>query len=283
VLSLQESWSSDRGLLSVLDSHTSLGTILIWLSRSLEAVSESVDDLTFAMDSVYVDAAQRQVVELRFASLPPFTVPGLPLRKQTTEPITFGQHEPPILLSDLLDWVIRASRDEGPRIVQDAGKDGVLAFFPVLNRLRILIHATREAIHNQHTLPHGLRTPRVRRALHVLAGQLDEAADLARLVRRDVAPQVSTVVSAGVNSDTKRFEVQVTGTNFRQSASAVLFAQNRDDIPELFAPHIQVQQPHSATASFRNPHGMPGGGSLTWLLVITNPDGAQSDPVVIQI
>ena len=65
VLSLQASWSTDRGLLAPLDPRASFGTILIWLSRSLEAVCESVGDLTFALDSVFVDAAQRQVIELK--------------------------------------------------------------------------------------------------------------------------------------------------------------------------------------------------------------------------
>src|SRR5215469_6458798 len=84
VLALQLSWNSDRDLLAVVDSRTSLGTILIWLSRGLEAVCESVNDLSFALDSVYVDAAQRQVIELQL-----------------------GSGEPPLLLSDLLDWVMR--------------------------------------------------------------------------------------------------------------------------------------------------------------------------------
>jgi len=98
VVALQKSWFYDRDLLKTVGSRSSLGTILIWLSRGLEAVCESVDDLTFALDSVYVDAAQRQVIEIKF-----------------------GDGRPPLLLSDLLDWVTRACRDEGPRMIQDSG------------------------------------------------------------------------------------------------------------------------------------------------------------------
>ncbi len=139
VLSLKESWDSDQKLLSVLNSRTSLGTILIWLSRGLEAVCESVDDLTFALDSVFVDAAQRQVIQLDFTGLS-VELPELPLSKGKTftETKRFEHQQAPLLLSDLLDWVVRACRDEGPRIVQDAGKDGVLAFAPVLGEARIL-------------------------------------------------------------------------------------------------------------------------------------------------
>ena len=106
-----------------------------------------------------MDAAQRQVIELKF--------PG----------------EPALLLSDLLDWVVRASRDEGPRIIQDAGKDGVFSFAPVVRRLRDLVRSTRQAARHEAGLPDGMRTPRVDRALQVLVAQLDEATDLSSLVR----------------------------------------------------------------------------------------------------
>lgn len=217
VLALQASWFKDRELLSGVNARTSLGTILIWLSRGLEAVCESVGDLTFALDSVYVDAAQRQVIELRFAGLT-VEVPELPLRKATTKTMayTFGPHEPPILLSDLLDWVTRASRDEGPRIVQDAGKDGVQAFEPVLDKLRILIHATRKAVHGGSTLPAGMRTPRVSRALQVLAAQLDEAANFARLVRREPIPQIATAFGFAVGCRPWRCQVNHDHADRRQ-------------------------------------------------------------------
>jgi hypothetical protein len=260
VLALQASWSTDRGLLSPTDPRAAFGTILIWLSRSLEAVCESVDDLMFALDSVYVDAAQRQVIELRF-----------------------GVNEPVLLLSDLLDWVARASRDEGPRIIQDAGKDGVFAFAPVLARLQSLIQATRRQAHAGGVLPDGMRTPRVDRALSVLSGRLDDAAGLAGLVRRNVAPRIEQVTPATLNPDTGTIAVTITGNNFRRGASAVLFAENREDLPELAARNIQVTPPGSVIACFRDPCRVPGRARVTWLLVITNEDGAQSNPVAIQM
>ena len=61
--------ASTASLLSAMSPRASFGTVLIWLSRGLEAVCESVGDLMFALDSVFVDAAQRQVIELRFAAL----------------------------------------------------------------------------------------------------------------------------------------------------------------------------------------------------------------------
>ena len=281
VLSLQASWSSDRELLSGINSRTALGTILIRLSRGLEAVSESVDDLNFALDSVYVDAAQRQVIELDFARKT-VTVPAIPLRSNKTTSESFGKDEPPLLLSDLLDWVTRASREEGPRIIQDAGKDGVLAFAPVLDKLRKLIYATRDISRSSKALPPGMRTPRVRRATEVLADQLDEATDLARLVKRDAAPELFSAVVTGSDPDSERITVTLTGTNFRRNASVVLIPENRQDLAELTSRHATITPPGSATAYFRDPRRAADGDRVRWLAVLTNDDGAETSPVVIQ-
>jgi hypothetical protein len=284
VLSLQESWVSDRALLSVLDSNTSFGTILIWLSRGLEAVCESVDDLTFALDSVFVDAAQRQVIQLDFTG-EVVELPELPLYKGRKERYPFNGKQAPIVLSDMLDWVVRASRDEGPRIVQDAGKDGVLAFAPILNQLRILIHATRKFIRSPKgaTLPDGMRTPRVRRALEVLAGQLDEAADLAGLVRRDGLPEI-TEVSPPVKTSIrghKAFTLTLTGNNFRRLCSAFLYAANREDIADIPARHVKFDGPTQVHATFGIPRPEDAGGRLDWQVVLTNEDGTTSEPFMI--
>jgi hypothetical protein len=286
VLTLQESWESDRKLLSVLDSNTSLGTILIWLSRGLEAACESVDDLTFALDSVFVDAAQRQVIQLNFSGLTVEHLPELPLWKGKTVPYSFPGKQAPILLSDLLDWVVRASRDEGPKIVQDAGKDGVLAFAPILNELRILIHATRQLTHSAQgaTLPDGMRTPRVRRAVEVLAAQLDEAANLAALVKRDGPPEITGVSPDPIpwNSKAQATTITLTGTNFRRHCSVFLFAANREDvadIPSRGAPSVTGQS--SAKATFKIPFLRDAAGRLDWQVVLTNEDGSSTEPVAL--
>jgi len=258
ILALQASWSSDRELLAGIDSRTSLGTILIWLSRGLEAVCESVSDLTFALDSVYIDAAQRQVIELRF-----------------------GQGQPPLLLSDLLDWIVRASQDEGPRLIQDAGKDGVRAFAPVLRRLRGLIRQTVQAVADP-ALPAGLRTPRVARAFAVLHDQLREATRLAGLVQLDQAPVITTCTVA-TDDDTRRTTLTLTGANFRNPASAVLLVANREDVPDVPARHANATSPTAATALFRIPRHGPDAGRANWLLVFINGDGTQSAPFPVHI
>lgn len=282
VLTLQVSWKTDRHLLSGVNSRTALGTILIWLSRGLEAVSESVDDLNFALDSVYVDAAQRQVIELDFA-LTTVTFPAIPLR-ENKPPVfeQFKKEEAPLLLSDLLEWVTRASREEGPRIIQDAGKDGVQAFAPVLDKLRKLIYATRDISRTNRVLPPGMRTPRVRRALEVLAGQLDEATNLARLVKRYAEPALEDALVTASDPATGRITLTLTGANFRRTASVVLIPENRQDLPELTARHASITPPGSAVAHFRDPRKVPNSAGVKWLAVLTNDDGAETEPYEIQ-
>jgi carboxypeptidase family protein len=272
VLSLQATWGNDRGLLAPLDPRASFGTILIWLSRSLEAVCESVGDLNFALDSVFVDAAQRQVLELKFHG------------------------EEALLLSDLLDWVDRASRDEGPRIIQDAGKDGVFAFAPVLRRLRDLIQKTQKAAKHDSRLPQGLRTPRVERALQVLVAQLDEATELASAVRRDAPPVIEAALVSAAKPTTHlgsssgqlptlenlqwkpaSIKIDILGANFRTGASAVLIAQDREDLPELHTWQIKVSPPNSILATFRNPRTVPDSSGVTWLVTVINEDGTHSN------
>jgi hypothetical protein len=260
VMSLQESWFYDRKLLAVVDTQSSLGTILIWLSRGLEAVCESVDDLTFSLDSVYVDAAQRQVIELKFPM------------------------QDPILLSDLLDWVVRAARDEGPRLIQDAGRDGVDAFAPVLEQLRTLIQEARKLIRTAGgtTLPDGMRTPRVQRAFQVLEAQIIEATRLAGLVQRQPYAQAPQITSAMATPPLDgQITVTMTGTNFRRHASAVLIPANREDLPELPGRQTTVQNPSSASASFRNPSRVPNSAGVTWQVMLTNEDGTQSNTAAI--
>jgi hypothetical protein len=242
-----------------------------------------VDDLTFALDSVFVDAAQRQVIQLNFSHVT-VDLPQLPLWKGTKFTYSFGSKQPPILLSDLLDWVVRASRDEGPRIVQDAGKDGVLAFAPILNELRRLIHATRKVTHSSQgaTLPDGMRTPRVRRALEVLAAQLDEAANLATLVKREQIPVIADAQVVGTPPTGSPMTVMLTGTNFRRNCSAFLYAANREDIADRPAQPGGFQNAGQVSANFlKTPPRHDADGRLDWQVVLTNEDGTTSEPVAI--
>jgi hypothetical protein len=267
LLALQASWNAiDRNLLSTVNENSSLGTVLIWLSRGLEAVCESVNDLTFAMDSVFVDAAQRQVIELRFGG------------------------QPILLLSDLLDWVTRACQDEGPRMIQDSGRDGVAAFAPVLRRLLDLVRRTRDVTRpgvplpaGMRPVPDGLRTPRVGRAFQVLASQLAEAKRLAELVQRDGVPQITDTKQVVPGDTAGQITATLKGVNFRGPASMILFLPDREEIPDVVARRVTVSATSRAVASFRIPRREFNDRSLRWQVVLTNADGTTSAPADIDV
>jgi hypothetical protein len=73
-------------------------------------------------------------------------------------------------------------------MLDDSGKDGLIAVYTNVDRLRKLIHAAKMKSHNgaqlpSQPLPAGYRTPRVQRSLGELADALDEAAKLAGQIK----------------------------------------------------------------------------------------------------
>jgi hypothetical protein len=265
VQSLAAGWNSDRTLFLGTTGQTSLGTVLIQLSRSLDVVAQSVEETASALDSVFVDAAQRQTIQLRFG--------GLASQQSALSP-----QKPallPILLSDLLDWIVRVSTAEGPRLVQDAGKDGVIALTPVLGQLADLVLATEQLAVSDPTLPDGVRTPRVLRALRELRTQLADAVRLARAVQRTEAPVivfVDNVIDRQPGLDATLF-----GRGFLTGAKAVMSAIERPELGEFQATLVILLGIGRADTTFPTlPTTLAG---LTWQVTLINPDGTRSNAV----
>ena len=152
--SLNASWLNFRpAFLGGADNY--LGTQLILLQRNLSVIVESVSEVAFAMDSVFLGPAERQTVR-----------------------IDFPAPEPPMYVADLLTWIESFAGGEGTQIVQEGGKIGVRTIVQPLNRLRDLVR------HSDGRIRHpGARHPRVRRTLQELGTQLAEAARLAATVQ----------------------------------------------------------------------------------------------------
>ncbi|MFL6193976.1 MAG: collagen binding domain-containing protein, partial [Thermoanaerobaculia bacterium] len=164
VTGLYQSWLNQRPFFTRTSAEPFLGTQLVHVSRSLAVVAEGVQEVYMAMDSVFVGHAERQVVEL--------TYPG----------------EPSLFVAELLSWVESAASEEGPELIQNGGKAGVVAFQPTLDRLALLVNGALVPPQNPAALPAGYRTARVQRALQELAEHLDETARLAGQIRlQDVA------------------------------------------------------------------------------------------------
>jgi 5-hydroxyisourate hydrolase-like protein (transthyretin family) len=186
VREIDTSWRDRRGFFDPTTGTPFLGTQLVLLSRSLAVTAESVTEVGFTLDSVFLGAAERLAIRLTFPAT------DTDLEDSRNQTITVPGGTPSILLGELLSWVERVASEEGPRLLQDGGKDGATALTPVLNRLRILVRAslvttgsgTNQGLQSPDSLPAGYVTARVQRALVELAKYLDDTFDLASRIQR---------------------------------------------------------------------------------------------------
>jgi hypothetical protein len=155
------------------DEQPFLGTQLVLLSRQLEVVAETVGETYFVMDSVFLGAAERQTLELRF-----------PLGASQ---VGVGTR---ITVAELLDWVESFATEEGPRLIREGGISGVRSFAPTVETLAGLVDGSLVCPQDIEgtPLPASYRTARVQQALTQLAQQLDAAAALAGAFQVAAAP-----------------------------------------------------------------------------------------------
>ena len=176
VAGLAESWDAQRGFFVRGGTvEPFLGTQLVLLARDLEVITESVREVEFAMDSVFLGPAERQTLELQFPV-------------DLTRPLVSGS--PPLFVSELLGWVERFAGEEGRQLIDEGGRQGVVvAFRPTLDLLQALVEAAQVSpagMQDPFRLPAAYRRQRVQRALAELAQQLDAAADRVQLIRPPV-------------------------------------------------------------------------------------------------
>lgn len=103
ITDLQRSWDLRRLDFTLGAGNGFLGTDLVQISRLLAAASEQVDELEAVLDSVLVSGAERQTVVLDRAT-------GL-------------------TLDDLTQWLRVFVTQDGPNIIRDAGRDGLVSSF----------------------------------------------------------------------------------------------------------------------------------------------------------
>jgi hypothetical protein len=172
--SLLLSWDGQRHFFDREGADVFFGTQMVLLSRALAVVAESVQELYFALDSVFLGPAERQILML--------------------------DSDPPLSIAELLSWIEDVTK-EGIALMQRGGKDGVvLAFAPLISRIYKLVQTsmvvTRE---NWSMFPDGYRTPRVRVAISELASQLKIVRALALQIRHrpvsftEVFPKKATI------------------------------------------------------------------------------------------
>jgi hypothetical protein len=163
---LRASWSNNSKFFERPTAQPFFGTQLVQLSRQLSVIAESVDEIRYVMDSVYIGPDERQVLELELG------LGGISPEKMFVE--------------ELLSWVQHFATLEGPNLIQAGGKFAVQeAFKPIVDNLQNLVDAAVEP-DNLDELPQGYKTTRVKRAWEALASQLDQLSDLASPIKHTI-------------------------------------------------------------------------------------------------
>jgi hypothetical protein len=156
-----------------------LGTQLVVISRQLGVISETVDEVRFVFDSVFVGPAQRQTVQLVFSSLGSLSSQG---KSPLTAPQSRVLNLPPIYLEDLLLWMQNFVGAEAQDVIQNGGKLGLGEDFIVMCS-QIYTQAAGLYLLSLHNPPiAAMGTNRVQQSLYKLATQLGDFCTMAASV-----------------------------------------------------------------------------------------------------
>jgi hypothetical protein len=269
VTSLAQSWLNNVSFVVLGTTTPFFGTQLILMSRQLSVVAESVDEVRFTLDSVFVGPAERQTTQLNFPS-----------------------GAPPMFLEDLLSWIHDFATEEGPRLIQDGGKFGVQdTFVPVSEQLLSLVTQMLDPSFAplNTLLPPGFYTQRVQLSLQDLRTEVNDLADLAKPLVHQITPEPAfglafevaglspnSVVLAGLTPAQKSsFQIQVRGSGFQATPLGLTFglAFNAAGTPTRGTANI------SSTVYFRSDAflianlNLMGATPGTWDIQVQNADG----------
>ena len=175
--SLSQSWIANRKFFEVESKQPAFfGTQLVLISRQFNVISETVNEVRFALDSVFIGPNERQTLLLRFPHRSKF---------------------PAMYLEDVLDEVDSFVSNEGPRLLRDGGKISVTNnILPVVRDLKDMIKLTRDQ--RDQDVPKGFKTARVRRAMDDLFGQLDQLRKLTEQVEQKLPTPLTDLVISSI-------------------------------------------------------------------------------------
>lgn len=155
------SWTNSIQFFMTMESPF-LGTQLVWISRQLGVVNESVEEVRFVMDSVFVGPAERETLWL------------------TNLADNHARRLPDITLEALLSWIQSFVTGEGPDIIQTGGKFAIGEDFQhMVRQLHRYAHALVHFAEHSHT---AFGTERVIVAVQKLSRQLRELHRMAHSV-----------------------------------------------------------------------------------------------------
>jgi hypothetical protein len=268
--SLLQSWISNGQFFQLGSTQPNFfGTQLVLLSRQFSVVVETVNELRFTLDSVFIGPSERQTLLLQFA------------------------HFPAMFLEDVLREVEDFATNEGPRLLQDGGRISVTNnVVPVLQSLSGIVREARRPL-NIKSLPDGYRTVRVQRALDDLSDQLSELINLALPVGQEVPlpvqePQEGFAVlnvspgSTDVTpNQTVTIPVTIFGAGFKPDAT-VIFKPALPGAPTVtssattfLSQNLLVAQVTVAAAQSTQTRTQ----AFPYSVAVRNPDGIYSAPL----
>jgi hypothetical protein len=135
-----------------------LGTQLVVISRQLGVITETVNEVRFVLDSVFIGPAQRETTQIIFQGLP---VPA-------SSPVN---GLPPIYLEDLLSWTENFVAGEAQDMITNGGKFGIGEdFVQMIDQL--CTQAYGLYIYAQTQTGAAINTGRVQQSLYKLTAQL---------------------------------------------------------------------------------------------------------------
>ena len=152
---LLQSWLANGKyfLLSTSRLPAFLGTQLVLISRQLGVIAETVNELRFALDSVFIGPNERQTLLLEFDD---------------------HWELPAMYLEDVLTEIESSVTDELPRLIKDGGRIAITNnLLPVVQTLMNMVQGAKDP-HNIDALPDGFSTARVKHALDDLSDQLTQ-------------------------------------------------------------------------------------------------------------
>jgi len=175
ITSLAVSWINNQQFFGLTSQTPFFGTQLVVLSRQLSVVADTVNEVRFTMDSVFITPSDRQTLQINFP--PTVVLPANPRRTQQTTDTTVSSDG--LFMEDVLTWIQNFACEEATSLIQEGGKFAVSnSVLPMAVRLRNLVLGTMQAA-NAGDLPDGFNTARVQRSLGDLSRQLDELAYIA--------------------------------------------------------------------------------------------------------
>jgi hypothetical protein len=269
--SLLQSWISNREFFVVQpDQIAFFGTQLVLISRQLNVIAETVNEVRFTLDSVFIGPNERQSLLFVFKD----------------------RSLPPMFLEDMLVEIENFVTNEGPQLLRDGGKISVTNnILPVVRSLKHLVIQAHDPA-NKDKVPDGFRTARVRRSLDDLRDQLGELIRLTEQVEQQVPPAEDKLAISGVQGSVSStygyapytVDLSFFGNGFDTRAEAtvhspvqavgqtvVFYSAQRIDV--TFDPdanplgngdhEVKVTNPDGESATMRFTYNWDGNGNLT--------------------